>query len=430
MSPAAVILAAGLSNRFGSDKLRAPWGPDLLLPFFLRRWPEELFSQRVVVTSADKAHLVPSGFDVVINPDPGRGQGSSIALGARALKTDVPGVVYSVADMPCLRPQTIERLVRAALQRPHQPHALARGDKLANPVYFPARLIGDLQNLFFRDTGKVLLKNEPIIPLQAASWEVVDVDSPEAYRSAFEAQLVRRRDRLRQALLPQVPCTVAFVGGGGKTSTIYNLARALAERGEAVVVTTTTHMALGPLPPQPVFTRPRPGTAIFWAKGMGHKVGCPDDAQRIFSPEGESVRRGIWILTEADGSKNLPVKAPADHEPVIPPCSKMVWWCCNPARVFSGLMGTTAHRPEVVSALTGCRPDQVLTPSHLARLALHPEGGRKGLPDGCRWGALLTGFPEASSAPARLIGSRAYVYCAWPQERDGTPLRSEYESID
>lgn len=430
MSLAAVILAAGLSNRFGSDKLRAPWGPDLLLPFFLKRWPKELFTQTVVVTSADKADLVPCGFDLVINSAPERGQGSSIALGAGALKNGVEGVVYSVADMPRLSSQTVERLVRAVLQRPHQPHALACGGRLANPVYFPARLISDLRTLAFKDTGKVLLKNEPVIPLEAPDGETADVDSADAYRAALTGELFRRRQELIRELLPKDPATVAFVGGGGKTSTIYNLARGLIERGDRVVVTTTTRMGPGPLTPSPVFTRPQPGQAVLWAGKDGNKLTCPGDARRIFSPEGEPYRKDLWILVEADGSKRLPIKAPADHEPVIPTCSTLVWWCCNPGRSIAGPMGKTAHRPQLLTPLTGCMPDEILTLPQIARLAWHVEGGHKGLPPRCRWGALLTGRAEISAPLARLIGDQAYCYNAWPQERDGLPLRSEHEGID
>ncbi|MGL6173173.1 MAG: selenium cofactor biosynthesis protein YqeC, partial [Cellulosilyticaceae bacterium] len=35
---------------------------------------------------------------------------------------------------------------------------------------------------------------------------------------------------------------IAFVGGGGKTTTIYTLARELSDQGKKVIVTTTTKM--------------------------------------------------------------------------------------------------------------------------------------------------------------------------------------------
>ena len=40
--------------------------------------------------------------------------------------------------------------------------------------------------------------------------------------------------------------TVAFTGGGGKTSLIFGLAEKFSGQGKRVIVTTTTHMAWEP----------------------------------------------------------------------------------------------------------------------------------------------------------------------------------------
>ena len=39
---------------------------------------------------------------------------------------------------------------------------------------------------------------------------------------------------------------IAVVGGGGKTSLIFQLTRELVEKGKKVIITTTTHMAYDP----------------------------------------------------------------------------------------------------------------------------------------------------------------------------------------
>ena len=42
------------------------------------------------------------------------------------------------------------------------------------------------------------------------------------------------------------------------------------------------------------------------------------------------------------------------------------------------------HRPEIISALSGAPLGTPITPEIVARVLIHPEGGRKGVPSGAR----------------------------------------------
>jgi molybdenum cofactor cytidylyltransferase len=89
------------------------------------------------------------------------------------------------------------------------------------------------------------------------------------------------------------------------------------------------------------------------------------------------------VLVEADGSRMRPVKAPADHEPVIPRESTLV----IPVVGIDALerpITAVAHRPERVCELTGLSPDDLLTPEAIAHLLTHPAGGLKNVPDAAR----------------------------------------------
>jgi probable selenium-dependent hydroxylase accessory protein YqeC len=61
-----------------------------------------------------------------------------------------------------------------------------------------------------------------------------------------------------------------------------------------------------------------------------------------------------FILIEADGSKQLPIKAWADHEPVLPTCTSMVL-------ILAGLsclekpLSAACHRPHLAAE---CASDQ------------------------------------------------------------------------
>jgi len=109
------------------------------------------------------------------------------------------------------------------------------------------------------------------------------------------------------------------------------------------------------------------------------------------------------VLVEADGSRMRPVKAPADHEPVIPPESTLV----IPVVGIDALarpISDTAHRPARVSALTGLPPDVRLTPDAIAQLLTHPSGGLKNVPDTARVIPLINKVEtEAELAAARQI---------------------------
>jgi len=89
------------------------------------------------------------------------------------------------------------------------------------------------------------------------------------------------------------------------------------------------------------------------------------------------------VLVEADGSRMRPVKAPAGHEPVIPPESTVVVLAAG-IDALDGPIEEVAHRPGLVAALTGLSEKDRLTPSTLARLLVDPAGGLKGTPDRAR----------------------------------------------
>jgi molybdenum cofactor cytidylyltransferase len=90
-----------------------------------------------------------------------------------------------------------------------------------------------------------------------------------------------------------------------------------------------------------------------------------------------------YLLVEADGSRMRPVKAPAGHEPVIPPQSSLV----VPAAGIDALEGPidqVAHRPALVAALAGLKVEERLAPQSLARLLTDPRGGLKAVPNKAR----------------------------------------------
>lgn len=145
------------------------------------------------------------------------------------------------------------------------------------------------------------------------------------------------------------PQWIAVVGSGGKTSLLYALGRSLAKEGRRVLLTATTHLAMETPPDIPVYVQkdgngmeqPQPGQLLLWAipNGTGRRVGPPMEELERVAP---------WfdvILCEADGSRRLPLKWHASHEPCLPQATQMIFYVVG----LSGLgkpAGEVLHRWE------------------------------------------------------------------------------------
>ena len=197
---------------------------------------------------------------------------------------------------------------------------------------------------------------------------------------------------------------VALVGAGGKTSTLYALARQAEDSGRTVVVTTTTHILRHPglpLVEEPTPERLRAALEEHGVVTVG-TVFRGDKLSGAGTPE-ELRRAADVVLVEADGAKRLPLKAPAEYEPVIPPCADAVAAVAGMDAVGQAV-GVVCHRPERVCALLGRPPEHRLTPGDLALLAAHPLGLHKGLPPGAAFRCVLN---QGDTPELRQLGLEA-----------------------
>ena len=125
-----------------------------------------------------------------------------------------------------------------------------------------------------------------------------------------------------QISLPQ-HAVISVTGAGGKTSLIFAWAHELADAGKRVVITTTTHMY-----------RPDESSGIGLIDGLKVCVDeVPGDITMVVSPDPDrpdkvtappaDVLESLWesadvVLIEADGSRRMPLKWPAEWEPAVP----------------------------------------------------------------------------------------------------------------
>jgi molybdenum cofactor cytidylyltransferase len=106
-----------------------------------------------------------------------------------------------------------------------------------------------------------------------------------------------------------------------------------------------------------------------------------------------------WVVIEADGSRMLPVKAPAAHEPVVPNETSLLVVVVG-VDALSGPIREVSHRPERVSTITGLTPEETLTPEALATLLTSSQGGLKDAPQAARVAVLINKVESASQLEA------------------------------
>lgn len=119
-----VILAAGDSSRMGRDKALLPWPPDSATDTFLSA-AIRLFLSHVdvvlVVVGKNESALAPivyaNGASMVVNPEPERGQFSSLQAGLQEiLNRGSDAAMVTLVDRPPVRMETIATL-EAAFER-------------------------------------------------------------------------------------------------------------------------------------------------------------------------------------------------------------------------------------------------------------------------------------------------------------------------
>ena len=191
----AVILAAGDSTRMGFPKA-------LLLTTAGRPFVVSIagaliaagLTDIVVVTGRDHDRIADALAQerlavsprVVRNPDPSRGQLSSLLIGIDAVPADAPAAVVTLVDVPLVTPETVRLVIsewqrtRAGIVRP------AIGEQHGHPVVFDRRLFDELRNAPLDVGAKAVVRahaDEIVnVPVTDAGC-LVDVDTPRDYEA-------------------------------------------------------------------------------------------------------------------------------------------------------------------------------------------------------------------------------------------------------
>lgn len=177
---------------------------------------------------------------------------------------------------------------------------------------------------------------------------------------------------------------IALIGGGGKTTTMYQLADELAETGKKVLVTTSTHIAAPTAGQTAAVQDIKELEGIRW-EGNILTAGSPVPGKKrpkLCAPEHleSSLDYADIVLVEADGSKQHPVKVMNDREPVIPEQTDLVIGCLGLSAVGKSFT-EACFRFETFGQWLLKQPEEAIRPKDLAVLAADERAHRKGTGD-------------------------------------------------
>lgn len=173
------LLAAGRSTRFGGGKLDASCAGKPLARWAMDAVSEAGIPPGICVTGPQPPKVLDlaSGWEWVVNPDPGQGLGSSIATVARmAMHRGSEALLVLLADMPLVTGSYLQEMVACT-----GPAATNYGaEKPGVPALFPAALLPQLC-LLAGDSGALsLLRDLPdLVLLDPPEGVLCDVDTPE-----------------------------------------------------------------------------------------------------------------------------------------------------------------------------------------------------------------------------------------------------------
>ena len=202
---------------------------------------------------------------------------------------------------------------------------------------------------------------------------------------------------LVRALRLQQGEVISLVGGGGKTTLMFALAMELAKGGNLVITTTTTRIR----EPQP---------------GQTQLLLVEKDEERLLSLLSENIMKyhhiilaserllpdklkGIspelvlklakleqqpYIIIEADGAAQRPLKAPNSTEPVIPLNTTLVIPVIGIDALGSRLNEANVFRAEIAAQLLNSSIGSVISAEDIVTLLTHTYGITRGTPENAR----------------------------------------------
>lgn len=195
---------------------------------------------------------------------------------------------------------------------------------------------------------------------------------------------------------------ICFVGAGGKSGLLSLLARECAVTGARVLVTTSTKMyyrQLKDCSPQVVLEKEEDlldklvklcskTNLLAAGKGISGEQKVDGLSKECLD---QIYRSGLfdYVLVEADGSRGKSMKAPAEHEPVLPSLATTVLPVVGMDILGCPLTEEFVHRPHLVARVAGQNTGEPVTETTVVKVFRHYELIAKQASPGICWVPVL-----------------------------------------
>lgn len=185
---AGIILAAGASRRMGSPKALLDYRGETFVDRLIR-----VFSRccdPVIVVAGVHAGVIREGMDpcarLVINPDPDRGQLSSLQTALAEVPGDVAGFLFTPVDCPTVREETVAMLVDE-FHKNGNPFVIPRyHGRRGHPVCVRGSLIAEFLAL------PPTAETRAVVNMYSDRITYVDVDDPGVLADVDDVEAYRK----------------------------------------------------------------------------------------------------------------------------------------------------------------------------------------------------------------------------------------------
>lgn len=171
---------------------------------------------------------------------------------------------------------------------------------------------------------------------------------------------------------------ISIVGGGGKTTAMFILAKELKELGKKILITTTTNIFV---PEKETYDNfflkedklsgiKASTISILGERIVDGKIKGPDtnDLEAI-------IKKDLFdfYLIEADGAKRKPIKAPNTYEPILVDSTTVTLGLIGLDALFKNIV-ETSHRSNLLMNLLVKDPQDIIEANDIVTLVLHKDG--------------------------------------------------------
>ena len=192
----AIVLAAGLAQRFGSSKVLARYRRKPLVRHVVDALDTPNVADIVVVVPRPKTvyakALAPTRARIVVNEQPAAGMSSSLHVGLHELDPATEAVLVALGDQPLIDQSVVESLIhewrrtRAAIVAP------LYGEERGHPVLFDAIVFPELHRVTGDQGARAVIECDP----DRVCLVAVTLDAPRDVDTPADLTALRRRKKV------------------------------------------------------------------------------------------------------------------------------------------------------------------------------------------------------------------------------------------